>query len=284
LGLGYTVAQVVHDYGDICQAITELAGQLDAPITTDEFQTLNRCLDNAIAEAVTEYSRLRERSMAEGETERSGVFARELRSRISAAQLAFQTIRGGLAPVAGSVAAVITRNLGALTTLIDRALVEVRLDTGNTRRQRVPLYQLVEEAEIDGAIEAAAQGISLRVTAVDRGIEVDADPQILSGALANVLQNAVKFTRAGGQVLLRTSVSGARVEIEIEDECGGLPAQQANELMGALKERGAVRSGLGLGLFISRKAVEASRGTMRVRNVPRGCVFTIDLPLLQGAS
>src|ERR1700722_10987161 len=58
LGLGYTVAQVVHDYGDICQAVTELAQELDAPITTDEFHTLNRCLDDAIAGAMTEYTRL----------------------------------------------------------------------------------------------------------------------------------------------------------------------------------------------------------------------------------
>src|SRR3954464_7781407 len=53
LGLGFTVSQVVHDYGDICQAITELAIDQNAPITTMEFHILNRCLDTAIADAVT---------------------------------------------------------------------------------------------------------------------------------------------------------------------------------------------------------------------------------------
>ena len=53
----FTVSQVVHDYGDVCQAITELAVELDAPISTDDFRTLNRCLDDAIAGAVTEYGR-----------------------------------------------------------------------------------------------------------------------------------------------------------------------------------------------------------------------------------
>lgn len=56
LALGYTVDQVVHDYGDLCQAITDLAVERDAPFTIDEFRTLNRCLDNAIADAVTEFS------------------------------------------------------------------------------------------------------------------------------------------------------------------------------------------------------------------------------------
>ena len=53
---GFTVDQVVHDYGDLCQAITDLAFERDAPIAIDEFRTLNRCLDNGIADAVTEYA------------------------------------------------------------------------------------------------------------------------------------------------------------------------------------------------------------------------------------
>jgi len=47
---GYRVDQVVHDYGDVCQAVTELARERRVPITVDEFQILNRMLDNAIAE------------------------------------------------------------------------------------------------------------------------------------------------------------------------------------------------------------------------------------------
>lgn len=284
LGLGYTVAQVVHDYGEICQAITELVDETGATVTTDEFHTLNQCLDNAIAGAVTEYVRLRERSMAEGETERSGVFAHELRNRISAAQLAFLAIKTGHAPIGGSVAGVVTRSLHAMTVLINRALVEVRLDSGNTRRERVDLHRLIEEAEIDAAMEASVHGVSLNVAPVENGLDVQADPQILAGAIANLLRNAFKFTHAGGHVSLRTSVAGDRVEIAIEDECGGLPPGKAAELFEAFQQRGANRSGLGLGLFISRKGVESSGGTIRVQDTPgRGCVFTIDLPLMPGA-
>src|SRR5687767_12306224 len=59
--MGFTVAQVVHDYGDLCQVVTELAIELRAPIGTEEFKTLNGCLDDAIAQAVAEYARERER-------------------------------------------------------------------------------------------------------------------------------------------------------------------------------------------------------------------------------
>ena len=63
LTLGYSVDQVVHDYGDLCQAITDLAFERDAPFAIDEFRTLNRCLDNAIADAVTEFSFQRESNL-----------------------------------------------------------------------------------------------------------------------------------------------------------------------------------------------------------------------------
>jgi hypothetical protein len=50
---GFTVAQVVHGYGDVCQVVTELAGEKHAPISSEDFQAFNGCLDDAIAGAVT---------------------------------------------------------------------------------------------------------------------------------------------------------------------------------------------------------------------------------------
>src|SRR5437763_17222782 len=58
LASGFNVSQVVNDYGDICQTVTELAVEQSAPITVEEFKTLNRCLDIAIAEAVTVHTPL----------------------------------------------------------------------------------------------------------------------------------------------------------------------------------------------------------------------------------
>src|ERR1700693_3804249 len=84
LELGFTVDQVVHDYGDLCQAITDLAHERDAPFLVDEFRTLNRCLDNAIADAVTEFSYQRDSVAADKYAapmnERMGFFAHDLRN------------------------------------------------------------------------------------------------------------------------------------------------------------------------------------------------------------
>src|SRR4051812_32040990 len=67
LAAGFSLGEVVHDYGDICQAITEIALESRAPITTEEFHTLNRCLDTAIAEAVSEHARITARAHANEE-------------------------------------------------------------------------------------------------------------------------------------------------------------------------------------------------------------------------
>ena len=79
---GFTVSQVVHDYGDVCQAITEMAIEGSSDISAAEFHTLNHCLDDAIAAAVTAYGRLKEEATAHLEVERMGRLAHELRNRL----------------------------------------------------------------------------------------------------------------------------------------------------------------------------------------------------------
>jgi signal transduction histidine kinase len=278
---GFTVAQVVHDYGDLCQAVTELAIELDSPISVDEFRTLNRCLDEAIAQAVTEFARQRERTLADRGTERLGFFAHELRNLLSNAMLAFGALKSGTVGVGGSTGALLGRNLIALRDLVDRSLAAFRLESGLDRREHVPLTELMEEVELAAAIEAKARGLQLTVTPVEPGAGIEADRQLVAAALANLLQNAFKFSRPNGHIELRTDTATAtgRVLIEVEDECGGLPPGKAEDLFRAFEQRGADRSGLGLGLAIARDGVETSGGLIRARSLPdKGCIFTIDLP------
>jgi signal transduction histidine kinase len=277
---GFTIAQVVHDYGDVCQATTELAGELNLRFSTAEFRTLNRCLDNVIASAVTEYGRQRELDISNQEIERLGFLAHELRNNLNSALLAFQALKRGQVGIAGSTGAILERSLTALRHLIDRSLSEVRLDSGGQHKEQIPLARFLEELEIGAAMEARSRRIDLTVASVDPQIVVVADRQLLASAVSNLLQNALKFTSAHGHVWLRTSLQGSRVLIAVEDECGGLPRGRAEQLFRPFVKGEHPGTGLGLGLAISQRAVQAQGGEITVRDLPgKGCVFTISLPL-----
>ena len=280
---GLTVSQVVHDYGDVCQSVTDLAMELNAPIGTDDFRTLNRCLDDAIAGAVTEFGRGRNQSGIDGETargsERLGFLAHELRNLTNTALLAFEALKTGSVGVAGNTGTVLHRSLLATRALIERSLGEVRLTQGVQHRERIQLSGFIEEVTQDAVLEAGARGVTFTVIPVVDGVTVEADRQVLSAVIGNLLQNAFKFTRPRTTVTLRVGATTERVFIEIEDECGGLPPGKIEELFSPFQQRGSDRTGLGLGLAFSRWGAHANEGKLHARDLPgKGCVFTVDLP------
>lgn len=280
LRLGFTVSQVVHDYGDICQTVTSMAMEQGAPITVEEFNTLNRCLDNAIAGAVTEHARLTAQTRSADELERLGHAAHELRDVLNTAILGFHMLKRGAVAINGSTGAVLGRSLMSLRKVIDRTLSEVRLEAGALQRGPLPVVAFLDELAADGLLHSEYRGIAFTVAPVDATLTVDADAQLLTSAVMNLLHNAFKFTRPGGHVTLRAYAAGDRLMVEVEDECGGIPASRGDLFQVFGERRGRDQSGLGLGLSIARRAVLAHGGEVLVRNQPgRGCVFVIDLPL-----
>src|ERR1700676_3893769 len=138
---GFTVDQVVHDYGDLCQSITDLAFELEAPFETDEFRTLNRCLDNAIADAVTEFNHQRDfvtaDTQADALNERLGSFAHELRNLLNTATLALTVVKDGNVGLKGATGAILDRSLVGMRNLIDRSLSDVRMTAGMPARHQL---------------------------------------------------------------------------------------------------------------------------------------------------
>lgn len=280
---GFTVDQVVHDYGDLCQAITELAVEQDAAITTTEFRTLNRCLDNAIADAVTRFGSERERSIrdwaAQDTNERLGFLAHELRGKLNVVRLAVEAIKRGTVGASGATARILDRSLSSMGDIIDRSFAEVRLGTGlPPKEERILIAGLFEEVQIFAGLQSGAKGLKLAVRPGEPGLSVYADRHTIVSALSNLVQNAIKFTPSGGHIALMARSAEDRVLIDVEDQCGGLPSGDPEELFRPFAQRSRDRGGLGLGLSISQRSVEANGGKLYVRNRPgKGCVFTIDL-------
>jgi signal transduction histidine kinase len=277
---GFSISQVVHNYGDVCQAITELAVERGTAISTEDFQTLNRCLDDSIAHAVTEHARQTGADNSAEDTRRHGFFAHELRNHLSTAMLAFEVVKSGRVGVTGSTIEVLGRSLRGLRDLVDRSLIEVRLAAGLGGRQRLSVADFIEEMKSDSLVSASDR-VSLQVEAVDPELAVLVDGHLFASAISNLLQNAFKFTRHPGQVCLRARSSGDRVLIEVEDGCGGLPPA-AEKMFRPFEQMGSTRGGLGLGLTIAQQAIEANGGTLSLRNIPgKGCVFIVELPLAE---
>lgn len=123
---GYTVDQVVHDYGDICQSITELATEKTAPVGVEEFRTFNRLLDNAISDAVSSFGRHRDEAIsAKGERnqrEWRGALGDEQRVLLGIVEKAFAALKLGNIGLRGATGSLLEGSLHRLRELIDESL------------------------------------------------------------------------------------------------------------------------------------------------------------------
>ena len=284
---GFTLEQVVRDYGDVCQAVTQLAEETGASIKIDEFRTLNLCLDNAIAGAVTEYAFQK----AATETDKGyealnaklGPLAHELRNHLQVATHAVKAIKAGNVGPSDATSAMLDRSLKGMSTLIDRSLTEVRITSGlPSHRQVVRLADFLGDVIAAVSLNPLARECQFTVLPIDKDIEIHVDAEMLASAVGNVLQNAFKFTKPNTEVSLHAHRRDDRILITVEDHCGGLPAGVPKNFLVPFVQSGAARSGLGSGLDICRRSVQANGGTLRVRDKPGiGCAFTIELPQYQ---
>jgi signal transduction histidine kinase len=212
-------------------------------------------------------------------SERLAFLAHELRNLLNTALLAFDAMKTGSAGVSGVTSTVLHRSLLRASELISRSLADVRLEQGIFNREPIRVAGFIEELAPVAALVAAAQDVRLTVLPVGDAVEVEADRQILAAVMMNLLQNAIKFTRSESTVTLRVDTTADRVRFHVQDECGGLPVGDPDDLFRPFEQRGSNRTGLGLGLAFSRKAAEANDGLVYARTLPgSGCIFTVDLP------
>ena len=163
--------------------------------------------------------------------------------------------------------------------LIARALAEVRSGVPD-QRETFAVAAFIADAEAPAQLQAAGAAVAFDVPPVDPALRVRGNRDLLLAALANLLQNAFKFTHAAHRghlerLRLRRSHPDRR-----RGHCGGLPPGRRRDDVHARSRSAATTSrGLGLGLSIARHSIEADGGTLSVRDMPgSGCVFTISLP------
>jgi hypothetical protein len=133
---GFSVDQVVHDYGDVCQCVTALAVDQHVAISTDEFRTLNRCLDNAIADAVAAFGSAHQTSIdrqTETLQQRLIAFADEHRRLSDIAVQSLAAIKTGNIGPSGATGTLLGHSLEELRALNDRVIPEILLSLSGAK-------------------------------------------------------------------------------------------------------------------------------------------------------
>ena len=144
--------------------------------------------------------------------ERLGFLAPERRNHVQTASLALIVTKSGHFASADATRAVLERSLTVIRRLSDRSLADVRVTAGMPARQQViSLANFVSEMKVSASLQAKAREIIFTVLAVDPLLAIEVDPHLLGAAVGNLLQNAFKFTRHRGNVVLRAYVTADRM-------------------------------------------------------------------------
>lgn len=278
--LGFSLDAVVREYGALRGAIVETGRLAGAEISLDELSVLADAITSGLAHAVGEYAHQRDAELARHANEHFAFIAHELRNPLASARTALELLKQQkLVPSEGRAIQALERGLTRTAELIEESLSTARLASGiDLRRELTTLTALFERAEVGALADAEAKGIVLRMLP-ESSDPIFLDERLVSSALGNLLQNAVKYSQRSTTVEVRGRTSAGRVIIEVEDACGGLPPGKVEAAFAPFVRLDQQQTGFGLGLAIAKQAVDAHGGTLRVQNLPgKGCVFVLNLP------
>jgi PAS domain S-box-containing protein len=185
---------------------------------------------------------------------------------------------------------VIDRQSGHLARLVDDLLDVARITRGKirVRKQRVSVRSVVDTAIETSRPQIEAAGHTLTVTMPEATPTLDADPTRLAQVLANLLNNAAKYTPRGGMIGIEVTPEGERVRVSVSDNGIGIPAALLPRIFDAFTQASQAldraQGGLGVGLTLARRLVELHGGTLEALSdgPGHGSTFTVTLPIVEG--
>ena len=236
--------------------------------------------NDELGDAAREFDRMTDR-LAAVEKERSlmlSSISHDLRTPLAALRVSVEAIRDGLADDPDAYLKGMEHQVEALAVLVDDLGIHTRLASGTLelRRTRLDLAELADESVESMRPLATRAGIDLRLEATASG-PVDGEPAQLARVLRNLIENAIRHSEAGGEVVVRVRTDGDDVLAEIVDAGPGFAPHVRDVAFEAFTrgdEARDVRTGTaGLGLAIARGIVEAHGGRIGIGDGPGGVVW-----------
>ena len=229
---------------------------------------------NAMAAQLDETDRMRRDLVAN--------VSHELRTPISALQAHLENIVDGVQPADPEVLRTMLAQTERLGRMVSQLLDLSRLESGGSplHSHRFGVGSVLEQAATESRLHRPDVDVRVRV---DDGLEVDGDPERVHQVVANLLENAVRYSPAGEPIEVSGRSAGGRVVIEVADRGPGIAPDETARVFErfyrADQSRANDRGGAGLGLAIARWIVDLHGGEIRAeQREPNGCRMVITLP------
>jgi two-component system, NtrC family, sensor histidine kinase GlrK len=208
-------------------------------------------------------------------------FRSPLTSIRSAAELLREGVPGPLTHKQGRLMDIISTSSGRLLLLVNEILEISRLHAGTVQldRRSLDLAKVVDHAVEELYPRAADAGVSLELERIGTSFTYYGDAQRLHQMVVNLGANAIRFTTAGGRVVVRVIDAGTEFELQVEDTGVGIPANALPHIFDAYRQAHRAHGGTGLGLAIVRAVVDAHGGRVTAESQEgKGSRFTVLLP------
>ena len=211
----------------------------------------------------------------------------ELRTPLASLKALTETLQDGALddpPAARRFIDQIQVETDALTQMVTELLELSRIESGrlSLELKSVAPHELLDSASGRMHLQAELAGLSLRVEWADDLPKVKIDSQRLEQVLVNLIHNAVKFTRASGEVVLLAEAGNSEVRFAVRDTGIGIPMEDISRIFERFYrvDKSRAGSGTGLGLSIAKHIVEAHGGKIWAESVEgRGSTFYFTIPV-----
>ena len=275
--IGFDISQLVHEFVVLRRVIADIVDR-HADLAASK-GLITDIIEAAIAAAVQAYVDARDIEARRTQAENIGFLTHELRNPLTAAAMAAARLGKHASSENVRVVEALERNLRRLNELIDSVLLTERLEAGEVAVNPVDVKLA---PVIEGALEAArrvAEAKQLQFhTSYDPGVTARIDPGLTRSAIANLADNAVKYTDAG-EVDVVVQDRSDHVAVSVRDDCPGISSEELRTIFEPFKRGHNAKAGTGLGLAIARRAVEAQGGSISAESDgAAGCRFSITLP------
>jgi signal transduction histidine kinase len=283
--LGTKIEKLVFEYGILRQIILHAAERHHILLDGQPRIILHEVIDRAIARSVQEFSLAQDADHERRVQERMAMIVHDLKTPLSAIQTAITILDRRLPPelkdAVRTMIAIASRNCDSLNSMLMKLLERTSRDEmvlhSELHRGDCELNALVTEMIDRMKPIADKTGVSL-INEVPATFSIHADAYLLKQVMQNLLSNALKFTRQGGEIRVGSMRRGDQVRIRVADTGIGMPPERVATLF-ERREVDPLRQGTGLGLAIVKRIVDAHHGQIEVQSEPgKGTRFEIILP------